>query len=574
MTSTPHSVPTPFSLLPPPPICSFQFSSDGASYGDVSLKDKTLSMNTIDGMPCFELPLDNVAQCVVPANNANELEIHFPENDGADKDEDGLIQITMHFPPGDDDDEETPAQALQKEVLNTGVIKNVTGDIIAEFSKDQGNFVAPRGKYGMQMLSTYMHLQGTPYSYKIKYTDVQSLFLLDKPDGLRMAFIVVLDKPIRHGSQKYPYLVLETHKIEHTIKINLTEEEIARDYDGALTPEMTMPMASLIAKIFKVLSQKTVFVPKQFKSFRDEYSVRCTVKTNEGLIYPLAKCIIFINKPTIMIKYEDIETVEFQRLNVMANSATRSFDMEVLLKKKDGGGESKYVFASIDRSEHKPLTDFLETRSVKIISPPAADMDKKKAGAFAGMDGGGDDDDDDEEGSDDGDYKSGQSEHSDSDDSGSDEEEEGGDGEEKPEKSGKSSKKRPMKGDKVKASKGPPRGKGGKDKDGEPAKKKAKKVRDKTAPKGALSAFMCFVADTRASLKEEHPEIKTVEVARECGILWRALAPEDKEQYEEMAKLDKERYAKEMGEYNAKQTANMEIDDDENGNGDDGDDSD
>lgn len=548
------------------------------------MKDKSLSMMTLDGMQCFELPLDNVAQCVVPANNNNELEIHFPENDGPDKEEDGLVQITMHFPPGDEDDEETPAQALQKEVLNTGVIRNVTGDIIAEFTKEQGNFVAPRGKYGIQMLSSYMHLQGTPYSYKIKYTDVQSLFLLDKPDGLRMAFVIVLDKPIRHGSQKYPYLVLETHKMEHTIKINLTEEEIARDYDGALTTEMTMPMASLIAKIFKILSQKTVFVPKQFKSFRDEFSVRCSVKTSDGLLYPLAKCLIFINKPTIMIKYDDIDTVEFQRLNVMANSATRSFDIEVVLKKKDGGGESKYLFASVDRSEHKALTDFLSSRSVNIISPPAADLDKKRLGAFAGMDGGGDDEDDDEEGSDDGDYKSGQSEHSnDSDDSGSDEEGDEGEGEKK-EKSSGSSKKRPKpdksssssSSSKAKGKGGSPRSKGSKDKDGEPAKKKAKRVKDKNEPKGKLSAYMMYTQSVRQSLKEEYPEMKMTEMAKEMGARWKVMAPEDKEQYEEMASLDKERYDREMAEYKAKKgkAEAMDEDDDDEADAGDGGDSD
>ena len=529
-------------------------------------------MMTLDGMQCFELPLDNVAQCVVPANNSNELEIHFPENDGPDKEEDGLVQITMHFPPGDEDEEETPAQALQKEVLSTGVIRNVTGDIIAEFTKEQGNFVAPRGKYGIQMLSSYMHLQGTPYSYKIKYTDVQSLFLLDKPDGLRMAFVIVLDKPIRHGSQKYPYLVLETHKMEHTIKINLTEEEIARDYDGALTTEMTMPMASLIAKIFKILSQKTVFVPKLFKSFRDEFSVRCSVKTSEGRLYPLAKCLIFINKPTIMIKYDDIDTVEFQRLNVMANSATRSFDIEVVLKRKDGGGESKYLFASVDRSEQKPLSDFLGSKGVSIISPPAADVDKKRLSSFAGADG--DDEDGDEEGSDDGDYKSGQSEHSnDSDDSGSDEE--GNEDGEKKEKSAGSSKKRPKpdksSSSKPKAKGGSPRSKGGKDKDAEPAKKKAKRVKDKDAPKGKLGAYMMYTQSVRQSLKEEHPEMKMTELAKEMGARWKVMAPEDKEQYEEMASLDKERYDREMTEYKAKKgKAEAEASDDD----DDGDESD
>jgi structure-specific recognition protein 1 len=69
-------------------------------------------------------------------------------------------------------------------------------------------------------------MQGAQYSYKIKYEDIQSLFLLPKPDGGRMAFVISLEKPIRQGNQKYQHLIIETHKIENTITLNLTPEEI------------------------------------------------------------------------------------------------------------------------------------------------------------------------------------------------------------------------------------------------------------------------------------------------------------------------------------------------------------
>lgn len=170
------------------------------------------------------------------------------------------------------------------------------------------------------MTSTYMHMQGAQYAYKIKYEDINSLFLLPKADGGRMAFVISLEKPIRQGNQKYQNLVLETHKVEHTMQLNLTEEEIAQTYDGQLSTEMTMPMSSLIAKVFKVLSQKKVFIPKQFQSARDAFCVRCSIKASEGLLYPLAKSFIFIHKPTIIIKFEDIDYVEFKRYEPAANS--------------------------------------------------------------------------------------------------------------------------------------------------------------------------------------------------------------------------------------------------------------
>ena len=214
----------------------------------------------------LDLTLDNVALCVVPVDNRNEMEMHFHEIDEGHKaNDDNLVQITLHFPPGEipEDEEElddfvTPAEEIRQAMMDTGVIRSMTGDIIAEFTKEQGNFVTPRGKYGMQMTSSYLHMQGSQYSYKIKYTDIGSLYLLPKLESGREAFVIALEKPIRQGAQKYQYLVLETHKIEHTMKINLTEEEIKTKYDGQLSQEMTMPTSHLIAKIFKILSQTPV----------------------------------------------------------------------------------------------------------------------------------------------------------------------------------------------------------------------------------------------------------------------------------------------------------------------------
>ncbi|RYG64901.1 hypothetical protein EON64_13040, partial [archaeon] len=56
-----------------------------------------------------------------------------------------------------------------------------------------------------------------------------------------------------------------------------------------------------------------VFIPKQFLSARDAFCVRCAIKANEGLLYPLAKALLFIHKPTVLVKFEDIEQIEFRR---------------------------------------------------------------------------------------------------------------------------------------------------------------------------------------------------------------------------------------------------------------------
>jgi hypothetical protein len=109
-------------------------------------------MISVQNKPIFDLRLENVSLCVVPANNRDEIEIQFLENDKSEKlQEDALVQITFHFPAGEDDNELTQAETFQKSIMNTGVIRSITGNIIAEFSKEQGNFVTPRGKYAIQV---------------------------------------------------------------------------------------------------------------------------------------------------------------------------------------------------------------------------------------------------------------------------------------------------------------------------------------------------------------------------------------------------------------------------------------
>jgi structure-specific recognition protein 1 len=108
--------------------------------------------------------------------------------------------------------------------------------------------------------------------------------------------------------------------MEHTMRLNISDEEINEKYNGQLTQEISLPMSSLIAKIFKVLSDKKVFVPKQYKSYRDTFCIKCSIKANEGLLYPLAKSFIFIHKPTVIISFDDVDYIEFKRYEPNANS--------------------------------------------------------------------------------------------------------------------------------------------------------------------------------------------------------------------------------------------------------------
>ena len=508
-------------------------------------------MMSIGGDTMFELSLENVAQCVVPTNNQNDLEIQFQESNN--KDDDCVAQITFHFPTeeveGDDGepaDRESLAESFKSTILSSGISNVSTDTVIVEFSKEQGNFITPRGKYSIQMTSTYMHLQGAQYFYKIKYDDINSLFLLPKPDGgNRHSLVISLEKPIRQGSNKYQNLVIETHNMETTIALNLTEEECQTKYDGQLSTELTMPLCNIMAKMMKVLSQSPVFVPKTFTSTRGVHGLRCALKANDGILYPLAKSFIYIHKPTVILKFEDVESIEFLRAE--SSLGGRQFDLKVNTKSTAITGDTsrEYTFTSIDKAEYGLLYDFLASKNL----PIATEKEQGGRKSLAGLD---DDDipgDDSEE--EDDDYEGGSNDSESDDDSGSD-----ASGSGKEDSDGGEKKKR-----KKEKNKTPKKSKKASKVDSGKKKKKAKK--DPNAPKKPLSAFFLFSNSQRAAVRAENPEFTIGDIGKELGKRWKEISSEDKEPLEAEAKRLKAEYEVKLKAYKQGQAGNIDDDDDD-----------
>ena len=130
--------------------------ADGCSYGDVAVQKDQVNMSSLDGRNILNFRLETISQCVVPANNRDEVEIHFHDDDKIGRDEDAMVQVTFHFPFEEHEDEEaeeeTKAEEFKKTVIDSGIMKAATGNVIVEFTKDQGNFVTPKGKYSIQVL--------------------------------------------------------------------------------------------------------------------------------------------------------------------------------------------------------------------------------------------------------------------------------------------------------------------------------------------------------------------------------------------------------------------------------------
>ena len=86
--------------------------------------------------------------------------------------------------------------------------------------------------------------------------------------------------------------------------------------------------------------------------------------------------------------------------------------------------------------------------------------------------------------------------------------------------------------------------------------KKGKKTRDPNKPKRSKNAFMFFSAAKRAEIKEANPDMKSTDISKELGNLWKDLSEDDKKPFELQAATEKEAYDKAMKAY--KETSDSE----------------
>jgi hypothetical protein len=89
-----------------------------------------------------------------------------------------------------------------------------------------------------------------------------------------------------------------------------------------------------------------------------------------------------------------------------------------------------------------------------------------------------------------------------------------------------------------------------------PRKQRAK--RDKNAPKKPKTGYMFFCSEQRAQVKEDNPDMTNPDITRELARQWKALADEEKEQYQNQAKGDKQRFLEEMENYTPSEESDEE----------------
>ena len=368
-------------------------------------------------------------------------------------------------------------------------------------------------------------MRGQKYDYKIKYDDISRLFLLPKPDEVHMAFVIALDKPIRQGQQRYQHLVLQTSKDPDEVTVNLDEETLKKEYGDDLQPVMRGSFSNLVAKTFKVIAKKKVFIPGKFANANQQSCVKCALRANEGLLYPLEKQFVFIHKPPVLIRFNEVESVEFQRY-AGGQGSTRNFDLAVMLKgsASSGSGSHEYIFSGIDRSDYQGLYNFLSSKNISIknlqetspevVVAPVYNEDEIYGGPDEDLGEESEDEDYDEKAA----AKDEEAVGSDSDSEDVDDDEFGDEVDDELDSDLEEARggKRSRVDEDDDDDEDRPKKKGKKSKASSP-NKKAKK--DPNAPKKALSAYMYYMSENRERVKNENPGASFGDLVRAISIV-------------------------------------------------------
>jgi structure-specific recognition protein 1 len=285
----------------------------------------------------------------------------------------------------DDDDKNSEVSGSQKggsdtkhsaEILKEEIMKfaNVGsfGEAIAHVPEVQ--MITPRGKFDLYMLKNVLKIHGPSHDYKISYKNINRVFLLPKTDGTHFAFIVGLNNPLRQGNTTYPFLVFQfKEKNEKTVELNLPEDEEEKKamLKHPIEPVLKGELYDIVAKLFQSLIGAPVVIPGRFRSKKGASCVKCSLKANEGYIYPLERGLIFIHKPVVYISLEDIRHVEFSRISE-SNIQQRTFDLTIVKK------DESVQFLGIEKHELEVLTTYFQNKKIKVKSNEGGNIQELK----------------------------------------------------------------------------------------------------------------------------------------------------------------------------------------------------
>ena len=352
----------------------------------------------------FSIPFNKIKNSAIYNSNEIELDIPLEEHN---ENHDILCEARFFIPivtdPGAMEEEEQPkqegeeankeneetqntpkepvltyAEEVHKIIRKKAKIDENMGELIARI--ENLSLTVPRGKYTVDLHLKNMRLHGSTFNYKILYKNIVKAFLLPRNDDIHTNLVLGFNKPLRQGNTKYPYIIFSFKRNKQiSVELKVAEDKLAEINPG-LKPTYEGACFEVVAMLFKLIINVNIIIPGAFKTQNGHSSVKCNVGNQEGYLFFLNKSLIFIKKPVIYIRLQDVLRIEFQRIS--GGISMRGFDFVVILK----SGLST-TFSGTDKRELENISNFFERAKI----PVKTINEMSKLDAELGFD---DDDDD------------------------------------------------------------------------------------------------------------------------------------------------------------------------------------
>ncbi|PAA84582.1 hypothetical protein BOX15_Mlig018009g2 [Macrostomum lignano] len=317
----------------------------GWNWGQLNFVKNAMELE-VSGHTAFELPLNNVANV---STGKQEVTLEFHQNDDAE-----VCLMEMRFHIGERS--ELQCEEVAKRVMDKADIIQLTGDALCEFKELY--CVQPRGRYDFRFYPTFLHMHGKTFDYKIPISTIYRMFVLPHADGRQNFLVLGLEPPIKHGQTRYHFLILLFDvEIETSVELRCSKEELQAKYGGKLQKEMSGKEFEVISRLCRVLVNRKITVPGYFRSKSNNHYISCGYKANTGFLYPLDRGFIFVPKPPMHIRFEEISSVQFSR----GTASVRSFDFEINTK-----AGVTYTFNSVEKDEYSHLYKFVEDKQLPV----------------------------------------------------------------------------------------------------------------------------------------------------------------------------------------------------------------
>lgn len=525
---------------------------NGRNWGEVSVNKSAIGF-AVDGKDAFEVATKDIAAVSLATKHEVVMEFHL-DDVAQQSSKDALVEMSFYVPPtsnewgvetrtedsnvNEDEDERTGAKNLQDAILAVADVAADTGTPIAEF--ESVSLIAPRGKVAVELHAQFMRLTGAAADFKINYAALQRVFLLPKPNSAQTYAVMHLDPPIRKGQTFYAHIVAQFNQNEELEIEPDADEETRAKFPNLEDGVYEGPSGDVFVRLLKALGGCKLTRQGTFTAADGGHAVKAANKAEVGHLFPLEKSFFYLPKPSTLLHYADVESVEFERHSGPHAAATqRTFDVAVSMR-----AGATHTFHGIPKSEFQNLVNFLTAKHLKISNVDAnaradaliddddeEDHHAQRLRSEVDEDGhGGSDSEEDE------DFAAGS--ESDSGGEPTDESESDSDGDDGSDGSD----------DEAPAAKKAKKAKTAQKAKKAPAKK-AKK--DPNAPKRPLSSYMIFAGEARASVVAENPGASIGEVGKALGARWKAFSAEEKAPFEAKAKEAKEKYQEAMKAYEA-----------------------